>query len=73
MKTLEVVATLCDYPEWHIGRSETGTVVEVLDGDHVLVEFAHRTGIAYATVPMPIGELIQLKDTPAAPSEWGDA
>lgn len=68
MKTLDVVATLREYPEQHIGKGQVGTVVEQLDGDHVLVEFANLDGIAYAILPIPAEHLIQLKHTPTIPS-----
>lgn len=73
MKTLEVVAALSECPEWHIGKGQVGTVLEELDSGHVLVEFADLDGVAYAIVPMPVGQLIQLKRTPIFPSVWSDA
>jgi len=68
MKTLDMVATLRKYAEQHIGKGQVGTVVEQLDGDHVLVEFANLDGIAYAILPISAEHLIQLKHTPTIPS-----
>lgn len=68
MKTLDVVATLREYADQHIGQGQVGTVVEELDGGYVLVEFANLNGVAYAISPIPAGQLIQLKHTPTIPS-----
>ena len=34
-----------------------GTVVEILDADHVLVEFAGANGVALAIAPVPVAHL----------------
>lgn len=73
MKTFDVVATLCEYPQWHIERGQVGTVVEKLDDSHVLVEFANLDGVAYAVSPIPVGQLLELRHTPTVPSGWADA
>ena len=65
MKMLDVVATLRECPEQHVAKGQVGTVVEELDSDHVLVEFADLNGVAYAISPMPVGQLIELKHTPS--------
>lgn len=64
MKMLDVVATLQEFPELNIDKGQVGTVVEELDGDHVLVEFADLDGIAYAILPMPVKQLIELERAP---------
>lgn len=64
MKMLDVVATLRELPEQHVGKGQVGTVVEELDGGHVLVEFADLNGVAYAISPIPVEQLIELKHTP---------
>ncbi|WP_287365756.1 DUF4926 domain-containing protein [Thauera sp.] len=66
MKTLDVVATLSEYPERGIGAGQVGTVIEELDADHVLVEFAHLDSVTYAIAPIRVRDLIQLKHTSAA-------
>lgn len=66
MKVLDVVATLHALPEQRVGIGQVGTVVEELDNDHVLVEFADLHGVAYAIAPIPVGRLIELKHTPAS-------
>lgn len=65
MKILDVVATLRDFPEQHVEKGQVGTVVEELDSDHVLVEFADLNGVAYAISPIFVGQLIELKHAPA--------
>ena len=65
MKILDVVATLQDLPEQRLAKGQVGTVVEALDSDHVLVEFADLSGVAYALSPIQVGQLIELKHTPA--------
>ena len=68
MKILDLVATLGEYPERKIGRGQVGTIVEKLDSDHVLVEFADLNGIAYATLPVPVAQLLKLAHAPAVGS-----
>ncbi|WP_085938689.1 DUF4926 domain-containing protein [Aromatoleum aromaticum] len=46
-------------------KGQVGTVVEELDADHVLVEFADVNGVAYGIAPMPVGQLMELKHAPA--------
>ncbi len=65
MKMLDVVAALQDIPEQHVEKGQVGTILEALDDDHVLVEFADLNGIAYAISPIPVKQLIELKHTPA--------
>lgn len=43
-----VASTLQDLPEQRFAKGQVGTVVEALDSDHVLVEFADLSGVAYA-------------------------
>jgi hypothetical protein len=65
MKLLDVVATLQDLPEQHLAKGQVGTIVEELDSQHVLVEFADLDGVAYAITPIPLGVLMALKHAPA--------
>lgn len=65
MKLLDVVAVLKDLPEIHLSQGQVGTVVEELDKDTVLVEFADLNGVAYRIEPVNRGSLIPLKHTPA--------
>lgn len=69
MMVLDVVATLRGFPEARVGRGQVGTVIEELDRDHVLVEFADLNGIAYAIAPIPVGQLMELKYSPAWPTQ----
>ncbi len=65
MKLLDVVATLEDVPSAHLAKGQVGTIVEELDKDVVLVEFADLSGVAYAIEPIPVRKLIELRHTPA--------
>jgi len=65
MKLLDVVATVEDVPEAHLAKGQVGTVVDELDGDVVLVEFADVGGVAYAIEPIPVRKLMELRHTPA--------
>lgn len=61
MKLLDVVALIRDLPEAHLEKGQVGTIVEELDNDTVLVEFADLNGMAYAIVPVAMVWLMQLK------------
>ncbi len=58
MKLLDVVEALHDLPERTVAKGQVGTIVEELDDDSVLVEFADETGIALAIVPVPLATLV---------------
>ena len=60
MKLLDVVATQRAFLEEHVAEGQVGTIVEELDENTVLVEFADLNGVAYAITPI----LLELKDTP---------
>jgi len=57
-KLLDVVALLKDRDG--LARDQVGTIVDVLDGGTVLVEFSDDDGRAFATEPCPLSELIVL-------------
>lgn len=65
MKRLNVVATVEDVPQAHLAKGQVGTVVDELDGDVVLVEFADLAGVAYAIEAIPVSKLMELRHTPA--------
>lgn len=65
MKLLDVVATMEDIPTAHLVKGQVGTIVDQLDGDVVLVEFADLDGVAYAIEAIAVRQLIQLRHTPA--------
>jgi hypothetical protein len=65
MKLLDVVATLEDLPAVHLAKGQVGTIVDELGDDVVLVEFADLAGVAYAIEPIHIGQLIELRHSPA--------
>ncbi len=60
MKLLDVVEVLHDLPE-EVAKGQVGTVVEELDSNTVLVEFADRNGIALAIFPIPRASLRRLR------------
>jgi hypothetical protein len=61
---LDVVALLNDAPSDKLARGQVGTVVEILDEETSLVEFADDSGRAYATVPCREADLIVLHYDP---------
>ena len=61
MKMLDVVATVEDLPKAHLAKGQVGTIVDELDKDVVLVEFADLDGVAYAFEPIPIRKLMELR------------
>jgi hypothetical protein len=65
MKLHDVVATLEDLPEAHLAKGQVGTVVDELDRDFMLVEFADVEGIAYAIEPIARHKLMPLHHRPA--------
>lgn len=65
MKMLDVVATLEDLPGAHLAKGQVGTIVDELDKDFVLVEFADVDGVAYAIEPIPCRKLMALHHRPA--------
>lgn len=64
MKLLDVVATMEDLPEAHLAKGQVGTIVDELDGEVLLVEFADLDGVAYAVAPISVRKLMALRHTP---------
>jgi len=68
----DIVALLEDTPATHyltgqpllLRRGQMGTVVMTYDGTAFEVEFSGRDGRAYAMLPIPVGKLMLLRDTP---------
>jgi len=65
MKMHDVVATIEDLPEAHIAKGQVGTVVDELDKEFMLVEFADIDGVAYAIEPVSCRKLMALHHRPA--------
>jgi hypothetical protein len=63
---LDAVALLVDRPSDGLARGQVGTVVELLDADHYLVEFSDDDGRAYAIVPCRPLDLLVLQYEPQA-------
>jgi hypothetical protein len=66
LSVLDVVALLADLPADELARGQVGTVVELLDGGTVLVEFSDDEGRAYAVTPCSRSELLILHYAPQA-------
>jgi len=68
----DVVALMEDVPAEHfetheplqLRRGQVGTVVMLLDGDHVEVEFSDNEGRAYAMLPLAARRLMVLHEQP---------
>lgn len=65
-EVLDVVALLGDLPAQRLKRGQVGTVVDSLEADTVLVEFADGEGRAYAITVCPRSELLVLRYVPEA-------
>lgn len=65
MKKHDVVAMMEDVPEAHLAKGQVGTIVDELDENVVLVEFADLDGVAYAIEPIPLRKLMELRHAPA--------
>jgi hypothetical protein len=65
MRLLDVVATMDEFPAAQLAKGHVGTIVEELNEDVVLVEFADLNGVAYAIEPIPVRKLMKLRHTPA--------
>ena len=63
---LDVVALIVDAPESGLVAGQVGTVVEALDGETVLVEFATDAGEPYAVAPLAKTKLLVLRYAPVA-------
>jgi hypothetical protein len=71
----DVVALLEDVRAKHwetdrplvLRRGQIGTVVMTYDAAVVEVEFAGQDGRAYAILPLDVGKLLILRDTPTTP------
>ncbi|AXS80153.1 DUF4926 domain-containing protein [Dechloromonas sp. HYN0024] len=63
-KLLAVIALLADHGR--LPRGQVGTVVEVLDAEHVLIEFAGPDGVTFAVQSVPAANLLELRHGPVA-------
>ena len=63
---LDVVALTTDAPESGLVAGQVGTVVEALDADTVLVEFATNDGEPYAVAALPKRRLLVRRYQPVA-------
>ena len=64
IKLLDVVALLEDLPAHNLLRGHVGTVVELLPGGALEVEFADDQGRTYAQLPLRPEQVIPLRYSP---------
>lgn len=57
---LDLVALTRPMPALNLRKGEMGTVVEILDSEHFLVEFADAKGITYAMTPVATTSLMKV-------------
>ncbi len=60
----DVVAIVVDLPTENLAKGCVGTVVEVLDKETYLVEFADKDGMAYCFAALHLGQLLKLYHEP---------
>ncbi len=66
IKLLDVVALTVDLPEYHLGRGQVGTVVEILaDGQAFEVEFCDREGRTFQSLGLRADQIMVLHFEPA--------
>ena len=66
IQLLDVVVLNESLPDQNLQRGSIGTVVEVLENDDFLVEFADLKGVAYAMVELPASFLIKVYSEPVS-------
>ena len=64
IQPFEVVALTVDLPQHHLVRGQVGTVVEPLARGVFEVEFSDDEGRTYASVALPVDQLIVLHFQP---------
>jgi hypothetical protein len=64
VRLLDVVALTEDLDGTGLKRGQVGTVVEMLEGDTVEVEFSDDNGRTYAMAAVPVRQLIILRYHP---------
>lgn len=72
MKLLDVVVTKQAFPEDGVAKGRVGTIVEELDNNIVLVEFADSNGVAYLITPVQVAALVLAEGTSCHPDSIGD-
>jgi uncharacterized protein DUF4926 len=65
IKLLDVVALLEDVPNRGLHRGQVGTVVEELAPGVFEIEFSDNQGRTYATLAMPVEQILLLRYEPA--------
>lgn len=61
---LDTVALLSPRRREKLARGQVGTIVELLNRDTALVEFADDKGVPYAITACPLDDLIVLRSQP---------
>ena len=57
MKLLDLVSLRRDIPEYHLRAGDVGTVVELLSGEAVIVEFVEASGDTRAVTTLSVNDL----------------
>ncbi len=60
LSLLDLVVLTRPMPTLNLRKGEMGTIVEILDTEHFLVEFADTKGITYAMTPVPTTSLMKV-------------
>lgn len=60
----ETVALIDDLPSAGLVKGHVGTIVEQLEPDVFLIEFADLNGTTYAVTPVAADQLIKLRHEP---------
>ncbi len=66
IELLDVVAVLKSFPNHNLVKGTVGTVVGILDDNHLEVEFSDKTGEAYASFAVNHTDLMVLRYEPLA-------
>lgn len=67
IKLLDIIALIVNLPEYHLGRGQVGTVVDILaEGKAYEVEFSDRAGRTYESVGLRPEQMIVLRYEPFA-------
>jgi len=63
---LDVVVLTRNLPEHQLQKGAIGTIVELIQGDVFLVEFADKHGVSYAMLDLPASQIMKVVREPMA-------
>lgn len=73
VRIFDVVVMTADMPDQHLTKGQVGTIVENLDANTVLVEFADQSGVCQVMAPVNLSMLMEQKDVQASVKGGTDA